>query len=669
MRTQPFDTADQLKLEVAKRARDATRGNVISNLLRNPRGTLGAWGWTTPAATSYLDPLVAGDPSLVGAGLRLYGGGPETNSWIAASELEAVTPGILLVGGLTHVSLSGGTGVEMRLEYFDQNRVLISQGAVTSWGASTPANTVKQTGVGTAPAGAAFVRLKMELKYLTSGPAKSFTFDKAFIGQTPNPGTPVTFLEPWTWTDVLSRSTSITIERPGKLQPGTMRAAVLDASLDPSASTFIRPGALVRVMAKDPDNGAGAYAPLFSGKLTNAVVDYDLTHQDETKRTRIDLSAVDVTQDLANTAQPIGVSSVRELAYLLEGAGVPWRLDGLTNQIAGSPVKRTDDDSASLLTQVANVQNTLLAYAFVSRWGAINVTQRAAISGTTMGQFTEADYAKSIKIDFDTARLVNEVVVKERSQDGDRVVEAVQGPYRDEPSIREWGRYSAEYPRQAGSSMSLATFVATVLDNNKTPQRAVRELSFRVMDPATDFQSLTQVPAASGKFRRRVHLELADKVRVTNARAAIDQDMRVGSLRHSITPKSWTVTVGFDSVAGVPMPASAASSAPLPSASSQNMEPPWDGAVDNRTGQIYIRDGIVYGTVEFRFMVDFAAYAWSPWTMPAGYRPPRRWEVHLSDSNGAYPVPVMMETNGNVLLRRAVSAGVTVMGSFSYPLA
>lgn len=564
MRTQPFDTASQLKLEVAKLARDATRGNVIANLLRNPRGVLGAWGWTTPASTSYLDALVAGDPSLVGAGLHLYGGGVETNTWVAASELEAVTPGVLLVGGLTLLSLSGGTGVDIRLEFFDSTRTLISQGAVTSFGPTTPVNSVRQTGVATTPVGTAFVRLRIDLKYLTAGPAKSFKFDKAFIGQTPNPGTPVAYLEPWTWTDVLSNSTSVTVDRPGKLQPGTMRATVLDATLDPSTSTFIRPGAQVRVMAADPDNGAGAWAPIFTGELVNAVVDYDLTHQDEDKRVRIDLSAVDNTQTLANTQQSVGVASVRELAYLLEGAGVPWRLDGLTNQIAGAAVKRTDDDSASLLTQIANVQNTLLTYAFVDRWGAVNVTNRTVVSATTLGQFGEDDYQKNVKVDFDTARLVNEVTLKDRSLDADgRTVEVVMGPYRDEPSIREWGRYTAEYARQTGSAMSVASFVNAVLDANKTPQRAVRELSFRVMDALADFRSLTQSPAGSGKFTRRVHLELADKVRVTNTRAAIDQDMRVGSIRHTITPKSWTVTVGFDSVAGVPLPAGGAG-APVP---------------------------------------------------------------------------------------------------------
>lgn len=569
MRTQPFDTAGQLKLEVARRTRGA--GDVVANLVKNPRGQLGAWGWTTPAETTFLDPVVQGDPSLNAAGLKLYGGGPQANTWRACTELEAVTPGAFYQGGLTvAVAPPGGTGVDMRLEWFDSSRTLVGSGATASFGSSVAVNSVKTTAVAAAPPSAAFVRLRIDLVFLFAGAAKTFTFDKAFIAQVPTSGSAGAYAEPWEWVDVLSNSTSVTVDRPGRLQPGTMRASVLDATLDPSTSTFIRPGAQVRVMAADPDNGAGAWAPIFTGELVNAVVDYDLTHQDEDKRVRIDLSAVDNTQTLANTQQSIGVASVRELAYLLEGAGVPWRLDGLTNQIAGAAVKRTDDDSASLLTQIANVQNTLLTYAFVDRWGAVNVTNRTVISATTFGQFGEGDYQKNIKVDFDTARLVNEVSLKDRTLDADgRTVETPMGPYRDEPSIREWGRYTAEYARHGGSAMSVASFVAAVLDANKTPQRAVRELSFRVMDALADFRSLTQSPAGSGKFTRRVHLELADKVRVVNTRAAIDQDMRVGSIRHAITPKSWTVTVGFDSVAGVPLPAGGAS-APVPQASAVN---------------------------------------------------------------------------------------------------
>ena len=831
MSDQDFETSEVVRLEVGQRNSLSGTG-LPTNAVKNPSGYLGSWGWLTPAATTFLDPLYGAPSIYSGQGLKLYGGGAQTNTWTAYTEPEPASPGSWWVAGLTPITKPpSGTGVDVRIRWLDANRALISSPAGASFGNSVTIGTEQKTIAHQAPAGTAFVQLWVDLKYLAAGPAKELSFWKAFLSTAAGPGGSATFTEPYTFRNVLETATKLDVDRPGGLQPGYLKADFLSTALDPSTANTLRPGYPVRLLALDNDElgveliangdfettvtgwtanngnltassasgaqkgvnagryvstvagnnwvqltdklvvssgqkltpslwlklitqasayqlqlvyyagaavlttvsvtktaaqlstaaftqislgeqtvprgatdvvlkvlpadpiavGSGyaidsvsmktpAFAPLFTGEILNATVQYRLTENDETKRARVQLSSVDPTKTLANTKQRVGVRTVRELAYLTEGAGVPWSLDGQANQIAGAANMISDNENATLLDQVGLVQNTTLGYAWVSRWGQLNVVTPAVAAGdSTASKFTEADYLKDVVVDFDTSRAINEVIVKDLSLDGTgKTVETISGPFRRESSIREWGRFVQEFTRNTPAADPAASYAGRILDANATPKRTLRELKFNVVTKADDFRTTSQVPAGSMVFRKRAHLDLYDKVRVVNARAAIDQDLRVTSLRHTITPKRWTVTVGFDAVAGVAMPAPGPPAEVGANALPGFQDTAWaglpmiNGWVDYDNTQYgparYCRrNGVVYltGLVSQPTPANALTVVC---VLPAGFRPSRTVLAVVFTSAG--PVRVNMDAGGQLFYSSA--AGGAPPGAYnsvhiSYP--
>lgn len=92
------------------------------------------------------------------------------------------------------------------------------------------------------------------------------------------------------------------------------------------------------------------------------------TSTGNTKSSRIYLTAVDPVQTLASARRPQGVGKVSDLPYVLEGAGVPWSINGNGNQVASATVVSTNDN-ATALDQIAITRDSELGYAWVDRNG------------------------------------------------------------------------------------------------------------------------------------------------------------------------------------------------------------------------------------------------------------------------------------------------------------
>lgn len=117
---QSFDTADVLRLDVAL---DPAPGQAV-NLIKNPSGELGAWGWSTPAPDSQL----VGGPGDDGYALTLTNSNGSSQDAFADSNTFEVEPGDWIAGGILSEASSGGASSDgLRIRWFDAAGDLISE--------------------------------------------------------------------------------------------------------------------------------------------------------------------------------------------------------------------------------------------------------------------------------------------------------------------------------------------------------------------------------------------------------------------------------------------------------------------------------------------------------------------------------------------------------------
>lgn len=171
-------------------------------------------------------------------------------------------------------------------------------------------------------------------------------------------------LVPTVWRNIMGPTYEIKCERES-LNLGTLNASIADASLDPSQTSTLRPGRRVRLL----ELAGGVWEPIFTGKTTRLDVTYDEKRL-PVRPPSIVLAAVDATQPLAAARRPDGVQRIVELPYVLEGAGVPWKVNGSGNQVPTATVVASNDN-ATALDQIAITRDTALGYAFVDRSGVL----------------------------------------------------------------------------------------------------------------------------------------------------------------------------------------------------------------------------------------------------------------------------------------------------------
>jgi hypothetical protein len=545
MPAQSFKTVDLLRLMVGRRPKTG-----LINLIKNPSGELGGWGWVTPN----LGQVISG----TGTALRLVPPGAR-NTWAYTEDIP-ITPGRYVSARIrtgTHQRVN--EGIRIALAFYNAAGVEI---AVSGSSAYLERNVTGYTPTMQAPAGTVGVALRItassngqingtdgafyvEWKETTLVTAAAASDIPAGYG----------YIEPFEWTNILSPATNIVIDRE-ELNLGVLSATIRSATLDPAVDDLIRPGNPVIVSAT-PDAGV-TWSPLFTGTINNAASVYDYHQTDPDKRAKITLSAVDPVSAIANVKRPRGVANVADLRAILEGCGVPWLVNGDSSHSGDNYRGRGGTQStavfivtnpdANALDQVTITRDSKLAKAWVTRFGQIAVYDSIALPTTVRATLDETTYS-DLSVDYDTDRCINTVTVKllRTNLATGQTVEVAYGPYVDQASVERWGARSAEFRVQglSDNEATISAYAAQVLAANATPQ--VRVNSVRL--PIT-----TNAGFSLGAGTRRAFLDLYDRVTLVNANAGLNQDARVTGMKHTITPDKWLVDLSFGSTGTVSSP-------------------------------------------------------------------------------------------------------------------
>lgn len=510
-------------------------------------GYFGASGASTDKAA---DPIVPGQPYAVQAQVRALG-----------ASLQAV----LIVRFYTAANvLAEGGKFETALTTFD----------TISW--------TKLSGVFVAPAGAVYMSASIEVRSRAGGApfvaGDGFYLDANMIEQSNVVGTffngdtagatwagtreqststlqtvvssSLDFIPPVTWLSVLATAHGVKVDR-APLDVGTLNVSLKDAQLDPAKSDTIRPGKRCRLLVKDPTSGAWT-EPLFTATIRGAKVNYDLRESDANKRAAIELTATDNATPLSATPRDEGVATIAELPHVLEGAGVPWSVNGSGNQVANAVVV-THNDSATALDQVGITRDSSLGKAWIDRRNVLQVWDDAQLTTTLAATLTEADYT-DVSIDYDTDRCINtvKVIFLRGNPATGETEEVTYGPYVDAESVEAWGPHSATFTIQWQNedAAQIAAFADAILTANGTPAVRVNSVTIPI-DGAGDLGNV----AGS----KRALIDLLDLVKVVNTDAGLSESLRVERVTHTITAKRWTLELGFVPDGNVASPTTAPS--------------------------------------------------------------------------------------------------------------
>lgn len=470
--------------------------------------------------------------------------------------------------------------------------------------------------------------------------------------------TALAFIEPVPYLNVLGPTHDIKITR-DELDVGLLTATILDAALDPAKAELLRPGRRVRATALDPDSGE--WTPLFFGKAQNAKVTYDYKTAavPDAKRARITLVAVDNVAAVAAVPREEGVSELAELPYLLEGAGVPWNVNGSGSQAASATVVARNPN-AYLLDQIAISRDSALGYAWVDRHGVVQAWDSAEMTTTAAAVFTESNYTDLV-IDYDTERCINTVsltYLRFNLVSGE-TVEVPYGPYVDTASRKQWGPLSAEFTIQGGieSDADMAAFAASVLAANSTPTVRINSVTLAVL-------TAEQVAYALR--------DLYDLVEVDNADADLDDELRITGVEHTITPDKWLTTYSFAADGGVAPPQSTPS--PRTNAGDTNGWLALTHEGSSGTLQCKVVNGVVY--VEGNnIAIAIPNNTTTPLlasgnAIPVERRPGSSLTMHCGSVDvGTFGARVTRNSDGTITVRHNQgSAAASISFVYSYPL-
>ncbi|GAA5154812.1 hypothetical protein GCM10023340_38950 [Nocardioides marinquilinus] len=528
---QEFTTTDVLRL----RALQPWPG--MPNLITNPSGAGGRSGWGLNSGYQI---------TVVPQGFRLLRGGATPATYgpikLAPGVDTRVRAQIRRTGSST-----AGAALKFTLRFRRTNGT-----SVTSADSST---TTAANGVATlavdAPADAVSVSIAVATAGVTLGQALVIR-DLVLIAGAAGEVNASTLTAERTVVDVLAPSHDLTIER-DELQLSTLSGTVLAASLDPAANTTLRKGTPIDAQVLV----AGAWESIFRGTVQTARTTYDLLARNvaDEKRTRIAFTAVDNLTTLATTSRPDGVATIAQLPAVLAGTGVPWNCNGSTDALDPDvPVTYVSKvEQATAVDQVAITRDSVLGYAWVDRKGVLQAWDRDLISNAVVDVLSEDVYASNgIDLDFDPARLINAVTIKRLTVGTDGNTEEVPyGPYNDLASQRRWNDIRpAEFTVHGLSDAQIADYAAEILAANSTPGVKVN--------------SITLTLATTAQLGAHVLRDLYDLVTIVNTRAGIDEDARVVSVTHRITPTKWQLVLGFAADGSVAPPQVTPSPTPRP---------------------------------------------------------------------------------------------------------
>lgn len=670
---QGFKTTDRLRLEIG--TPNVNPANGTRNLIRNPSGERGPWGWHVTSTSGRLTSNRSAKDYRAGGTLTFTSVASVDAATVTEFESEAwdVTPGHYAGGQFRLVTTpNSGTSLSVRLVFRDAAGQQIGTGSPMAM-ASGAVPSVYGLPLAQAPAGTATVHIRFALTRTNTG-LRTFAFREVMLAthtSSAEVNSPA-FREPLTWTNVLLPTLEVETDRT-PLGLGVLAARIRATSLDPATSTLVRPGRPIRLMAY-ATTGTMGWEPLFWGKIHEGQTSYDHAYHDPEKRALIEITAVDAGQPLANTSAPGSVRQIRDLREGLRNTGVPFELDTSTENYATSPAVLAVNENASLLDQIALTRDTNRSYAAVTRFGVLRAIDRQYMNVDNLttsphdpmvATFDPADYNADAVIDFDTKRLVNNVLIQclYIKEDG-TTTDGVFGPYVDAASVREWGAFAETYTIVGVEDDASLDFRAgEILAETATPTRRLSEITFPVTNPTSHFH-------VSFDTDRRVHLDLLDRVTVNNPAAGISGEHRVAGIKHTITPDKWLVTLSFGSQAGTPVPRTQAA---IPAGQSQLLpDTPWVDVTllngythfDGPSAPVQYRRKD--GRVHFRGLLSGGnANGLDAFILPPGFRGAWvrgncHWQVTRSD------VPMLCRTWTTGAVQPTVAGGYIDLAQISY---
>lgn len=514
---QQYDTIDRLLLEVQQPWPN------LPNLVPNPTGTVTVQGWTAFNGT---------EVTATSTGLRIARTGAGTDYALVWGPLLAVPPGKYVRAIATRVSGAATRQVGLEVLAMQTPDAYTTGPPASAYTATDGATvTIPTFGLG---ADVNYLRPLLYVPALTIGQAVTVT-DVVLVYSDEADVDAATMTVEKPWQAITGSVRELTIER-DELQVGVTTASLVGADLDPATVNLLRPGRGLRAAAYVD----GEWERLTSGTILTAKTGYDLKTKGipDAKRSRIVVTAVDELSRLANTPRPSGVATLDELAYVLDGTGVPWNVNGNTGPIDPDTVTVVSTvEAASAVDQVAITRDTVRGYAWLDRHGVLQAWDAAELDATVVDVLDEATYSEA-SVDFDSERCINTVTVKQLAVDVDGATqENSYGPYVDSDSVREWGPRSAEFTVHGLDVEDLDDYAAGILAAAATPAEKVNEVTLPLRTTA--------------ELEAHVLRDLYDLVTVQNDRADFDQDLRVVSVKHRITsgPTSgacrWFVDLGF----------------------------------------------------------------------------------------------------------------------------
>lgn len=530
MTAQQFKTTDVVRLEVQEGWPD------LPNLIQNPSGQGGAWGWWG-----------VGLGSVEGLGDRIRIRTSEIFSGMGIANTEAavkVAPAMKLRGAFTNLGLHTDvpiSNVQYTLRKYDASGVQIP-GPIT-WVDIVPG--VNSIPVQNVPSGTA--RIDLVVSYNLIGTDEDAYLDITDVVLMAGTSSEVAASDPLTepgWVDILGSTHEINTER-DELDAGFLNATVFDAALDPATDDLIRPGKRCRLLTLV----GGVWKEIFTGELADPSTAYNVRdpRTPDGKRTEIKLVAHDRAAALVNSTRPNGVGTLAELPSVLIGTGVPWNINGSTSAIDPTGVTVVAvNESATALDQVAITRDTVRGYAWMDRTGTLQAWDADQISTAVTAVLDEDDYS-DLNLDFDLGRCINTVVVRvSRINPGTGDTEEIElGPYMDPASIREWGQRRAEFRVQGVLEEDVPAYAAAVLAANATPAKRINEV-------VLPLRTLDEVAA-------KALTDLYDLVELANDRGGITgQRSRVATVKHSIRADrgrgTWSMTLAFSTDGSVAVP-------------------------------------------------------------------------------------------------------------------
>lgn len=419
-----------------------------------------------------------------------------------------------------------------------------------------------------------------------------------------------------TYTNIIDPGHSISVHR-GGLDVGTLNAEVLDATLDPAVAPLIRPGKRCRLRVY---LGGLSTVTLFTGHLTAAQVVYHyLDRVPDQKRARITLAATDPLARLAATPMPLTVGSIADLRRTLAYGGVPWNVNGSIDQIPPtSAAIVATSDNATLVDQVAITRDTDHGYAFITKEGRIQVTDPDHMPPGYVAFLDEAIYTPTVQASFDTDACINAATIVRRYIDADGETKEETTTWTDAGSIDRWGQHSATFT--VAGAIDPAAFARDVFTANATPTRRLTGIRINIRDET---------------FLEYAQLELYDRVILDHTDADISEYAYITSITHTITPTEWLVDLGFapPTTVATPQQVPALGRSPVPGFATATLTGGWIPIGGSWAVPASRRDG---PTVSLRGAVRDGGIASASVSLPPEHRPStaRRFIVQSSHAAG-----------------------------------